>query len=324
MDMSREVNLFFEGLGFGEGPRWHEGRLWFSDFILNHVASVDLEKNFRVEVKLDDRPSGLGWLPDGRLLIVSMFKRQIIRQDGNGELVVHADISDVASFGANDMVVGLDGTAYIGNLGSDLMAGEPLTEAKLAIVHPDGSVSALEEGMFIPNGSVIPPAGDTLIVGESGGRRYLAFPIRSDGFLGESRVWADLGEYSPDGCSLDAEGAIWFADPGSKKVGRVLKGARSPRWWTCPTRRTPAPSAGRTEAPSSCSPARRGRPATSSQAAPAFGRSRSTPRTPDCRNPGRPARSYWKMEASDWWEPPAPKGNLDAAPPSTRSICPVT
>ena len=226
MNMSRDVNLFFEGLGFGEGPRWHEGRLWFSDFILNHVASVDLEKNFRVEVKLDDRPSGLGWLPDGRLLIVSMFNRQIMRQERDGQLVVHADISHVASFGANDMVVGPDGTAYIGNLGSDLMAGEPLTEAKLAIVRPDGSVSALEEGMFIPNGSVIPPAGDTLIVGESHSRRYRAFPIRSDGSLGESRVWADLGEYSPDGCSLDAEGGIWFADPGSKKVGRVLEGGK--------------------------------------------------------------------------------------------------
>jgi sugar lactone lactonase YvrE len=224
--VAREVNLFFEGLGFGEGPRWRDGRLWFSDFILNHVASVGLDRDFRVEVKLDDRPSGLGWLPDGRLLIVSMFRRLIMRVEPDGGLVVHADISDVASFGANDMVVGRDGTAYIGNLGSDLMAGEPLQAAKLAVVSPEGKVSIGADGMFIPNGSVITPAGDTLIVGESHSRCYRAFPIASDGSLGESRIWADLGEHSPDGCTLDAEDAIWFADPGSKNVARVFEGGQ--------------------------------------------------------------------------------------------------
>jgi len=219
------AELFLDGFGFVEGPRWRDNRLWFSDFILQRVSSVDLGGDARVEAELDDWPSGLGWLPDGRLLIVSMHRKLLLRREHGGKLVVHADLSRIAAGPANDMVVAQDGTAYVGNLGSDLLAGEPVRAAKLAVVHPDGSVSVGAAGLLVPNGSVITPDGDTLIVGESFAHRYRAFPIARDGTLGEGRIWADLGEgRNPDGCTLDAAGAIWFANPVANHVARVVEG----------------------------------------------------------------------------------------------------
>ncbi len=221
------MELFLDGLGFAESPRWHEGRLWFSDFISRRVSSADPLGNVRVEVALDDRPSGLGWLPDGRLLVVSMARKLLLRREHEGETVVHADLSEVASGPANDMVVGSDGTAYVGNMGSDLLAGETLREATLAVVDRAGNVSAGAVGLLVPNGSVITPAGDMLIVGESYAQRYTAFPIADDGKLGEGRLWADMGiGRNPDGCALDAEGAIWFANCLGREVVRVFEGGK--------------------------------------------------------------------------------------------------
>lgn len=217
------MKLFLDGLGFGEGLRWRDGRFWFSDFLLHHVASIGPDGgDFRVECELEDRPSGLGWLPDGRLLVVSMRRRAVLRREADGRLVEHADLSKVATSDANDMVVGPAGTAYVGNFGSDLLAGQPLQPASLAVVRPDGTVTAVEAELMFPNGSVITPDGRTLIVGESLARRYRAFPIEADGSLGESWIWADLDKRSPDGCTLDAEGAIWFANAGGREVVRVL------------------------------------------------------------------------------------------------------
>jgi sugar lactone lactonase YvrE len=223
--VSKDAEVFLDGLGFGESPRWHDGRLWFSDFIWHRVSSAGLAGDVRVEVELDDQPSGLGWLPDGRLLVVSMHKRQVLRHEPDGTLAVHADLSDIATGHGNDMVVNSDGTAYVGNFGSDLLAGEVPRAVKLAIVRPDGTVSAGLEDLLVPNGSVITPAGETLIVGESYAQRYTAFPIAADGSLGASRLWADLGPgRNPDGCALDAEGAIWFANCFGHEVVRVLEG----------------------------------------------------------------------------------------------------
>jgi len=219
------MKLFLDGLGFGEGLRWHEGRFWFSDFLRHHVASIGPDgQDFRVEAVLGDRPSGLGWLPDGRLLLVSMRRQVLLRRELDGTLVEHADLSNVATSDVNDMVVGPDGTAYVGNFGSDLLAGEPLMPASLAVVRADGTVTAVNAELMFPNGSVITPDGRTLIVGESLARRYRAFPINPDDSLGESRVWAELDKRSPDGCTLDADGAIWFANAGGKEVVRVLPG----------------------------------------------------------------------------------------------------
>jgi sugar lactone lactonase YvrE len=218
------LELVLDGLGFGEGPRWHDGRLWYSDFVLHEVASIDVHGERQVELVLDDSPSGLGWLPDGRLLVVSMHRRRVMRRESDGSVVVHGDLTQVAEGDANDMVVADDGTAYVGNFGSDLLNGEKLRPAQLAMVRPDGSVSVAARELLFPNGSVITADGKVLIVGETLGHRYQAFGIREDGTLSEGRVWAEVEGRSPDGCTLDAAGGIWFADASRGEVVRVQEG----------------------------------------------------------------------------------------------------
>jgi sugar lactone lactonase YvrE len=179
---------------------------------------------------LSDSPSGLGWLPDGRLLIVSMHERRVLRREHDGTLVEHADLRAVAGGPCNDMVVAADGTAYVGNFGFDLYAGDEWTTASLACVTPDGEVRVVADDLLFPNGSVITPDGATLIVGETLARRYTAFTIAADGALHERREWAALVGVSPDGCALDADGAIWTANPsvghggGTGEVVRVREG----------------------------------------------------------------------------------------------------
>jgi sugar lactone lactonase YvrE len=177
-----------------------------------------------VELELDDRPSGLGWLPDGRLLVVSMHRRAVLRRESDGTLVTHADLSAVATGDTNDMVVAADGTAYVGNFGSDLLGGEPLKPASLAIVSAGGRISTAAKPLLFPNGSVITPDGGTLIVGETLAAHYRAFTIQDDGSLGDDWIWAEVAGRSPDGCVLDAEGAIWFADASRGEVVRVREG----------------------------------------------------------------------------------------------------
>jgi len=214
--------VLLRGLDFGEGPRWHDGRLWFSDFHQHTVSSVGDDGVRKVELELDDFPSGLGWLPDGRLLVVAMESRRVVRVETDGEIVAHADLSAVATGRCNDMVVAVDGTAYVGNFGFEL--GTPMQPALLARVQVDGTVDAVADGLEFPNGSVITPDARTLIVGETFGRRATAFTIAADGTLHDRRVWADLGDVMPDGCTLDAEGAIWFADARGTAVVRVREG----------------------------------------------------------------------------------------------------
>jgi sugar lactone lactonase YvrE len=214
--------VLLRGLDFGEGPRWHEGRLWFSDFHQHTVSSVGDDGARKVELELDDFPSGLGWLPDGRILVVAMESRRVLRVEADGAIVPHADLSAVATGRCNDMVVAADGTAYVGHFGFEL--GTPMRPAALARVQPDGTVDAVADGLEFPNGTVITPDGRTLIVGETFGRRATAFTIAHDGTLADRRVWADLGDVLPDGCTLDAEGAIWFADARGTAVVRVREG----------------------------------------------------------------------------------------------------
>jgi sugar lactone lactonase YvrE len=216
--------VLLDGVGFGEGPRWHDGRLWFSDFHRHAVSSVADDGARRVELELDDSPSGLGWLPDGRLLVVAMESRRVLRVETDGTVVTHADLSAIATGNCNDMVVAADGTAYVGNFGFDLTTGEPRRAAALAHVTPAGDVSVAADGLEFPNGTVITPDGRTLIVGETMARRVSAYTVADDGSLHDRRVWADLGDVLPDGCTLDAEGAIWFADAGSAAVVRVREG----------------------------------------------------------------------------------------------------
>lgn len=219
-------DLFLDGLDFGEGPRWHDGRLWYSDFYQHKVFAVDASgtRETIVEFAGDARPSGLGWMPDGSLLMVSMLDRRIMKW-ADGALSVHADLSDIATFHCNDMVVDSHGNAYVGNFGWDIESDfRNITPADLALVRPDGSTEVAASGLLFPNGSVITPDGSTLIVGESFGAQYRAFDIAADATLTNERVWASTPDMAPDGCDLDAEGGIWFADARGSQVVRVLEG----------------------------------------------------------------------------------------------------
>lgn len=216
-----KASVLAEGLYFGEGPRWHDGRLWFSDFYDHAVKSVDGSGALRTELEIDDQPSGLGWLPDGRLLVVAMHRRQLLRVDPDG-VKLHADLSGIAGYHTNDMVVDRAGRAYVGNFGfaldeelkargvESVIAQHPT--AKLARVDPDGRTHVAAEEMHFPNGSVITPDGRTMIVAETLAMRLTAFDIGPDGTLSNRRVWATLGMRAPDGICLDANGHVWIAN----------------------------------------------------------------------------------------------------------------
>lgn len=232
--MGRATRVLTEGVYFGEGPRWRDGRLWFSDFYAHAVKSVSLAGDLRTEVEIDDQPSGLGWQPDGSLLIVSMTKRQLLRRSLDGRIAVHADLSQIATFHCNDMVVDSAGGAYVGNFGFNLdaeiaargvqnvLANHPT--AKLAYVAPDGQARVAAEDMHFPNGPVITPDGKTLILGETLAGVLTAFDIHPNGDLSNRRVWASISPRVPDGICLDADGAIWVANPIAPECVRFAQG----------------------------------------------------------------------------------------------------
>ena len=222
----REAQLLLDGLHFGEGPRWHDGQLWFSDFYDHAVKRAGLDGSVEVVVKVPNQPSGLGWMPDGTLLIVSMIDRKLLRFDGMG-LSEHADLGGIATFHCNDMVVDRTGRAYVGNFGYDLHAGATPKPADLVAVEPNGAARVVARELMFPNGTVITPDGKTLIVGESFGGRLSAFDVLPNGDLTNRRVWAQLqrGEV-PDGICLDAAMGIWVASPLSNECLRVEEGGR--------------------------------------------------------------------------------------------------
>ncbi|MFV0309922.1 MAG: SMP-30/gluconolactonase/LRE family protein [Desertimonas sp.] len=242
---ARSAEILVEGRYFCEGPRWHDGRFWFSDFYAHEVCSVGLDGDVRVEVSVPggERPSGLGWLPDGRLLVVAMLQRAVLRREADGSLVRHADLGGVATFHANDMIVMPGGDAYVGNFGFDLdqaveslgaeallgaIAADPGTYgADLAHVAPDGTVSVAASGLRFPNGMV--RLGGTLVVAESLGSELAGFDIGPDGELANRRTWASLigsddGVIVPDGIDADDEGGVWVANASGAEVVRVVEG----------------------------------------------------------------------------------------------------
>ncbi|HJL60801.1 MAG TPA: SMP-30/gluconolactonase/LRE family protein [Pseudomonadales bacterium] len=219
------LKTLVENLAFSEGPRWHDGRLYYSDFYRHVVEAVDVEGNVEVIAEVLSQPSGLGWLPDGRLLIVSMLDRKLLRQEADGSLVEHADLNSVATYHCNDMVVDGAGRAYVGNFGFDIeVQGNSPSNADLAFVDADGVVSVAAEGIAFPNGTVITPDGKTLIIGETFAAKLTAFDIDEAGKLSNRRVWAEIGPHVPDGICLDEAGGIWVADPREGCVVRVLEG----------------------------------------------------------------------------------------------------
>jgi sugar lactone lactonase YvrE len=219
----RQFNVLVNNLCFGEGPRWHDGRLYFSDMHAHTVNALDPSGRVEVLAEVAESPSGLGWLPDGRMLIVSMHDRKLLRLEGKA-LKVHADLSSLASCHCNDMVVDANGRAYVGNFGYDFFTGQKEKAAELIMVDPSGSARVVASEMMFPNGSVIPPGGRTLIVGESMAHRLTEFDVGADGSLSNRRVWAELGDSMPDGIALDAEGAIWVAAPFTHELLRVKQG----------------------------------------------------------------------------------------------------
>lgn len=218
-----ELNVLMDGIYFGEGPRWRDGHLWLSDFYAHEVLKVTPDGSRSHVATVLEQPSGLGWLPDGSMLIVSMKDRKLMRL-ADGNLTEHADMSSIAAWHCNDMVVSADGRAYVGNFGYDHYSEPEEKTANLVRVDPDGSVHLAESGLKFPNGSVITPDGKTLVVGETRGNRLTAWDIAEDGSLTNRRVWADLGKNFPDGICLDEDGAIWVADPRLKETIRVREG----------------------------------------------------------------------------------------------------
>ena len=237
--MSRDVSVVVSDMSYLECPRWHEGRIWFVDFYLHQVFSAAEDgADLRVEAEVPQQPSGLGWLPDGRMLVVSMRDATLLRREPDGSLVVHADLSAHVGGHPNDMVVDAGGRAFVGNFGFDLMAGAPIEPTCLLRVDPDGTVTQVADDLWFPNGSVITDAG-VLMVDETFGNRVTAFDIADDGSLTNRRVWAEFGPLpssreivealpgavaAPDGCCLDAEGAMWIADALNGRVIRVVDG----------------------------------------------------------------------------------------------------
>jgi sugar lactone lactonase YvrE len=218
-----ELAVLMAGLTFPEGPRWHNGRLWFSDFYSHRVIALDLEGRAETIIAVPHQPSGLGWLPDGGLLIVSMLDRRLLRLEGP-MLRSYADLSTLAGGPCNDMVVDAAGRAWVGNFGYDRHAGETERAARLLRVDADRSVQVAADELLFPNGTVITPDGKGMVIAETMGRRLTWFDIGADGALSGRRVFAQFEDCYPDGICLDAEGAVWVADARGQRVLRVRGG----------------------------------------------------------------------------------------------------
>ena len=229
--MAGLARVIAEGIVFGECPRWHDGRLWFSDFFARAVKSVSVAGNVRVEFAMDESPAGLGWMPDGSMLVVSMQTQQLLRRWADGKVTVHAQLPR-RGFKSNDMVVDVAGNAYVGSFGFDLH-GALLTRGLESVVaeHPmgeivrvsaDGDVRLVVQEMHFPNGMVID--GETLIVAETLGGALTAFDVTADGMLRRQRVWAPIAPRVADGICLNAEGNVWVANPLAPECFLVARG----------------------------------------------------------------------------------------------------
>ncbi len=221
------------GRAFLEGPRWHDGLLYVSDIHGDAVLSVteDGEVSTVVEV---EHPSGLGWLPDGSLLVASMERRAVMRYDGS-DLTVHADLSSLAPYAINDMCVDRNGHAFVGQFGYDMWGGAAPVAAPLLRVDPDGSAHEVAGDLQMANGMVITGDHSTLLVAESWGKRITAFDVAADGSLSNRRIWADLPDY-PDGIGIDAADGVWVASPISDRFVRVVAGGEVTRTVDVPGR----------------------------------------------------------------------------------------
>jgi sugar lactone lactonase YvrE len=209
-----EAQILLTGLAMGESPRWHEDRLWFSDWGAQEIVAVDVAGNSEVVVRVPfGLPFCIDWLPDGRLLVVSGREGLLMRKEADGRLATHADLRGLGGGGWNEIVVDGRSNTYI-NGGPGI----------IALVAPDGSVREVADGIAFPNGMAVTPDNSTLIIAESHGKRLTAFEIAADGGLSNRRVWADLGSGVPDGICIDADNAVWYGDVPNKRCVRVREG----------------------------------------------------------------------------------------------------
>ena len=221
--MASGFEVVAAGLAFPESPRWHAGQLFLSEKRAGRVLTVGSDGSINTVAHVDGEPGGLGWTPEGDLLVVAMAKRTVVRVDADGEQHVAADLSAVTTSKCNDMVVDAVGNAYVGDFGYDLLGGAPPAPGVLALARPDGTATVVATDLHFPNGCAITPGGE-LIVAESAANRLTAYRMQADGALTDRRVFAELGGHVPDGICLDAEGAVWIADPLHNSVVRVADG----------------------------------------------------------------------------------------------------
>jgi sugar lactone lactonase YvrE len=211
-----------DGLAFPESPRWFDGALWVSDWGANEVLRLDEGGTTEVVARVPSFPMCIDHLPDGRLLVVDSAQRRLLRQEPDGTLVTHGDLSGLSTYPWNDIVADRRGNAYVNGVGFDFPGGE-FAPGLLALVTPDGTVTQVADDLAFPNGMAISLDGE-LLVAESYAARITAFTIGLDGTLSGRRVWADLGDAAPDGICVDAEGAAWYADVPHQRCVRVREG----------------------------------------------------------------------------------------------------
>lgn len=217
------MTVLMEGIVFGESPRWHDGRVWFSDWGAHQVIALDPAGGHEVVVSVPSFPMCIDFLPDGRLLVVDSAQRRLLRREPDSSMVTHADLAPISEKPWNDLVVDSRGNAYVNNIGFDFPDGEP-APGFVVLVTPEGTARLVADDLAFPNGMAITEDGTTLIVAESYANRLTAYEIGPEGDLDGRRVWADAGDDHPDGICVDAEGAVWYADVGNQHCVRVREG----------------------------------------------------------------------------------------------------
>ena len=223
MTTKSETRTLLTGIGLGESPRWHDGRLWFADWVAQELIALDAGGSREVIARVQSLPFSIDWLPDGPMLVTSGTK--LLRMEPDGSLATHVDLSGLSEYGWNEIVVDGRGNAYVNNICFDFMAGADFSPGIIAVVTPDGEAQQVADGLAFPNGMVVTPDGSTLIVAESFAGRLSAFDIEPGGGLSNRRVWAELGQ-GGDGICMDAEGAVWTPVPNGcvrvREGGEVL------------------------------------------------------------------------------------------------------
>jgi len=221
-----EAHVLLTGLLLGESPRWHDGRLWFSDWGAQEIIAVDLQGSSEVILRVQSFPISVDWLPNGRLLVAAGGQKRLLRREPDGSLATHANLAGLSDNPWNETVVDGRGNVYVNTIGFDFPR-EAFAPGMVALVTPNGAVRQVADGVAFPNGMAVTPDNSTLILAESYGRRLTAFDIAGDGGLANRRVWADLGEGCPDGICLDAENAVWYADVPNKRCVRDREGGET-------------------------------------------------------------------------------------------------